>query len=111
VGVACLLAVFVGAILASSGNNYPDSFIVTITNNTSNVVRLKECGITCQDIEDDFTIPASGTHSVNASPFNLDEFFEVFTQDGRKVGCLNLRYKKPEYGARVSVSSATECPG
>jgi hypothetical protein len=91
-------------------DHFPDTFRVEIVNDTHQSVHVEACGTNCDEIEETFTLSPDDRASVNASLADVDEYFEVFSPTGEKIGCLNLRFSKPEYGKRVFVSDIGKCP-
>jgi hypothetical protein len=88
-----------------------DSFAVTLMNDTNQRLVANQCGHGCESnpTERDTLKPAQAT-AVNTSSSRVDNWWQITTERGRVVGCVNLLYDHKEPHAVRRLSRLTRCP-
>ena len=87
------------------------AFTVTIHNDLSEPVVLKQCDTVCGPNfhEIDHLAPGASV-PVNTSSENVPNWWVVVGNDGEQLGCLNLLYDHKVRDVVVNTSQMTACP-
>jgi hypothetical protein len=103
-----LVAVATGC--ASVDPTDPSHFVdVLVRNDSSSAVQLVQCDTSCRTLHDRTTLPALGTTIINISNEGINVGYLVERLDGRKVGCLYMKYEHVKRRPTVPLSAMTRC--
>lgn len=107
------LVLVVAVVAAFNGFLDPteQTFSVTLRNDTSSTVVLKQCDVDCSSFHSVFRLVPGRTAAVNTSSWGADNWWVVADQGGRTLGCLDLLFYRKETGVIVDVSGYGRCPG
>lgn len=87
------------------------SFSVTLRNDTSSLVVLKQCDVDCTSFHSVFRLAPGRTAPVNTSSWGADNWWVVTDESGKTRGCLDLPFYRKATGVVVDVSGYGPCPG
>jgi hypothetical protein len=82
---------------------------VLVRNDTASDVQFIQCDTSCGTLHERRTIPAGGDTVVNVSNEGIKVGYVVARPDGRKLGCVYMKYEHVKYEPTVRVSSMTRC--
>ena len=108
-GLLFVLGLVFGASVGPSSSGV-DTFSLTLRNDTSSAVLLKQCDVKCTEFHEQDHLTPGGTVSVNTSPGNVANWWVVQGGSGQVLGCLNLQYDRPHPGLTVNISATIPCP-
>jgi hypothetical protein len=91
------------------GLNRIHIFTVSIVNDTSGAVVVRDCAHFCSSSLISFDLAPGASADVHRTT-DEHKYFSVTTAAGRHVGCLDLFFERAEPGANVEVSGARSCP-
>jgi hypothetical protein len=80
-----------------------------VRNDTASAVQFIQCDTSCGTLHERRTIPAGGTTVINVSNEGIKVGYLVARPDGRKLGCVYMRYEHVKHEPTVLVSSLTRC--
>ena len=87
------------------------SFAVTLHNDTSRAVVLKQCDARCSSFHEQDRLSPGANVGVNTSGDNVANWWLVADESsGRTLGCLDLRHSRKIERLVVNVSSRAACP-
>jgi hypothetical protein len=96
--------------IASVDPTDPSHFTnVLVRNDTTSDVQFIQCDTSCGTLHERRTIPADGSTVVNVSNEGIKVGYVVARSDGRKLGCVYMRYERIKHEPTVLVSSMTRC--
>ena len=107
------LLVALGLVFGARGgasSSGADTFSLTLRNDTSSAVLLKQCDVKCSEFHEQDHLAPGGPVGVNTSPDNVANWWVVQGGSGQVLGCLNLQYDRPHQGLTVNVSATVPCP-
>jgi hypothetical protein len=103
----------VGAVLsgcASVDPTDPSHFTnVLVRNDTASDVQFIQCDTSCVTLHERRTIPAGGGTVVNVSNEGVKVGYVVARPDGRRLGCVYMRYEHVKHEPTVLISSMARC--
>lgn len=108
-------AALVGAVAVSSGcasvdPTDPSHFInVLVRNDTPSPVQFIQCDTSCGTLHEREAITAGGSTIINISNEGIKVGYLVERQDGKKLGCVYMKYEHVKHEPTVLVSSMTRC--
>lgn len=108
-GLLFLLAALAQA-LGTSIDPTESSFPVTLHNDTTGTVVLKQCGSTCGSIHEVERLAAGRSVPVNFSSEGITNLWSVTNAQGVVMGCLARTYDHKVANLVVQVSSNAPCP-
>jgi hypothetical protein len=80
-----------------------------VRNDTASAVQFIQCDTSCDTLHDRTTIPVGGTTVINVSNEGIKVGYLVARPDGRKLGCIYMRYEHVKPEPIVLVSSLARC--
>ena len=106
------LAAAVGALLCPTWPALAGTqvFPVSIQNNLTEPVVVRDCDSYCSSLPIDITLPPGARTQINSATGD-HKFFAITSQSGQHLGCIDLFFASPESGASVPVSHTVKCPG
>jgi hypothetical protein len=84
-------------------------FTVSLENDTSQRVVVRDCDDYCTFSLLSFDLPPGASVPIHRTP-NQHKLFSVTTPAGGRIGCVDLYFKTAQPDARVLVSQAAPCP-
>ncbi len=90
--------------------NGPDTVQVTVRNDTTMNVVIKQCDIRCNEIHEVHRLNPGQTVLVNTSSGGVDNYWLVVDSNGLTLGCLNLYFTHYVDGAVWPISDMGKCP-
>ncbi|MGI8647895.1 MAG: hypothetical protein ACR2JX_06695 [Mycobacteriales bacterium] len=109
--VALFAVAFVSeAVFHTSIDPTESSFAITLHNDTSSTIMLKQCDVTCDSFHERVRLLPGADTRVNTSSDNVANWWMISDADGKKLGCLPLRYGHKIDRLVVNVSEQTACP-
>lgn len=112
VALAVLLQVGFIGLLAALGFTDPteQAFSVTLRNDTSSVLMLRQCDVDCTSFHSVFQLAPGRTAAVNTSSWGADNWWMVSDENGRVLGCVDLLFDHKASGVVVDLSGYGPCP-
>ena len=86
------------------------TFAVSIQNDTSNRVVLKQCDTTCASYHQIVGLAPGKSFMANTSAGDVPNWWLVATDRGFRLGCIDLLYGEKATGVVVNVSHMVKCP-
>jgi hypothetical protein len=110
-GAALLaLAIVSEAVFHTSIDPTESAFAVTLHNDTSSAVVVKQCDAKCNSFHERDRLAPGESVPVNTSSDNVANWWAVTDNSGKTLGCLPLRYSQKVENLVVNVSEAGRCP-
>jgi hypothetical protein len=82
---------------------------VLVRNDTASAVQFIQCDTSCGTPNTRETIPARGSTIINISNEGINIGYLVAQPDGKKLGCVYMKYERVKHPPTVLVSSMTKC--
>ena len=82
---------------------------IVIRNDTPSAVQFIECDTSCGTLHERRTIPAGGSTIINDSNEGVKIPYLVASPDGKKLGCLYMKFEHVKHPPTVLTSSMTRC--
>jgi hypothetical protein len=82
---------------------------VLVRNDTASAVQFIQCDTSCGTLHDRETIPVQGSAIINISNEGINIGYLVEQPDGKKLGCVYMKYEHVKHLPTVLVSSMTKC--
>jgi hypothetical protein len=108
VGASAAALLFSGLVLTAC-NTQADSFSLTLHNDTSRAVVVKQCDVKCTSFHEQDRLLSRGSMEVSTSTSNTPNWWMV-TDGNATLGCIDLRYNHPINNVVVNISKRTACP-
>jgi hypothetical protein len=110
--VLAVLAVFWLVAFGVLGFRDPteQAFAVTLSNDTSRTVVLKQCDVRCDTFHEIDRLTPGSTVEVNVSDQDVTNSWAVASTSDQTLGCLALRFPRRQTGVVVNVSTMTGPP-
>lgn len=86
------------------------AFAVTLRNDTSRTVVLKQCDVRCDTFHEIDRLTPGSTVEVNVSDQDVTNSWAVASTSDQALGCLALRFPRRQTGVVVNVSTMTGPP-
>ncbi len=110
---AFVTVALIGAVMSGCASVDPtDSSHFTyalVRNDTAAAVQFIQCDTSCGTLHERRTMPAGGTTVIHVSNEGIKVGYLVARPDGRKLGCVYMRYDNVKHEPTVLVSSLTRC--
>ena len=87
------------------------TFAVRLYNDTNATITLKQCDSNCVAFHEQRQLGPGDSLMANTSDQNVDNYWLVSSNLGRRLGCLDLKYDHKAFGTVVKTSTAGPCPG
>ncbi len=104
------LAAFVAVGVLGLRDPTEEGFAVTIRNDTSRTVVLKQCDIRCDVFHEIDRLTPESTVEVNVSDQDVTNSWVVASTSDQTLGCLALRFPHKQTGVVVNTSAMTGPP-
>jgi len=105
--------ILVGAVssgCASVDPTDPSHFTnVLVRNDTPSAVQFIQCDTSCGTLHEREAITAGGSTIINISNEGIKVGYLVAHPDGKKLGCVYMKYKHVKHQPTVLISSMTRC--
>lgn len=82
---------------------------VLVRNDTASAVQFIECDTSCGTLHERSTVPAGATTIINIDNEGANIGYLVERPDGKKLGCVYMKYEHVKHEPTVLVSSTTKC--
>jgi hypothetical protein len=82
---------------------------VLVRNDTPSTVQFIQCDTSCGTLHERRTVPADGSTVINVSNEGIQVGYLVARPDGKRLGCLYMKYEHIKHEPTVLVSSMTRC--
>jgi len=111
-GSVLAAVMLVGAVAgcASVDPTDPSHFTnVLVHNDTRSAVQFIQCDTSCGTLHERGTIPAGGSTIINISNEGIKIGYLVERPDGKRLGCVYMKYEHVKHQPTVLISSMTRC--
>jgi hypothetical protein len=108
VGASAAAVLFFGLVLTAC-NTQADAFSLTLHNDTSRVVVVKQCDVRCTSFHEQDRLLPRASVQVSTSTSNTPNWWMV-TDGNATLGCIDLLYNHPINNLVVNISKRTACP-
>jgi hypothetical protein len=106
---ASAAAVLLSGLILTACNTQADTFSLTLHNDTSKVVVVKQCDVGCKSFHEQHRLLPRASVQVSTSTSNTPNWWMVV--DGNAtLGCIDLLYNHPINNLVVNISTRTACP-
>lgn len=109
-GLLFVTALISRVVFHASVDPTEQSFTVTLHNDTSSTVVVKQCDAKCDSFHEQDRLQPDGSVPVNTSSDGAANWWSVTDASGHTLGCIPLTYHHKVDGLVVDVSSYTTCP-
>ncbi len=82
---------------------------IVIRNDTPSAVQFIECDTSCGTLHERRTIPVGGSTIINDSNEGVKIPYLVASPDGKKLGCLYMKFEHVKHPPTVLISSMRRC--
>lgn len=105
-----VVAVISEAVFHTSIDPTETFFAVTLHNDTTSAVVVKQCDNDCNSFDERDRLEPGANVRVNTSSDNVANWWSVTDTSGATLGCLPLRFGHKVDGLVVNISQRTGCP-